>query len=434
MKEKLFVISLDATVHEDVEYLMTKPNFSKIMAKRAEVERVRSVYPSLTYPAHVTLRTGCRPGKHGVYNNAAFTTHDDGIKHWHLYADLVRVEDLFTVAKRAGLTTAAVYWPVCGNHPHIDYLINEYFFPYEQEDTVEAYKRLGASDETMKLVEENLHLIDTLEKRTNAAQTDEFAKACTCSLIRKAQPDLMMVHISAPDTARHYKGLFSQGLYEAHDKMDAWLGDIVQAMEDAGVYENTNFVILSDHGQQEINQRVKLNVLLQRGGFIKMAPDGQVYSWKAFGQSLAMTCAVYLADPGDEKLYQEVYAYLQKLVDDGEWGFKHVYTNEELREKYGTYGAFSFMIATDGHTAVSDDMDEPPIAVPDPHDYRLALCTHGYEPELGPQPVFLAHGPSFKEGAVLPTANLMDIAPTLAKVFGLDMPQAEGRCMTELLK
>ena len=61
MKQKLFVISMDAMVHEDVAYLMTKPNFKKIMEKRAEVEGVTTVYPASTYPAHTTLMTGCYP-------------------------------------------------------------------------------------------------------------------------------------------------------------------------------------------------------------------------------------------------------------------------------------------------------------------------------------------------------------------------------------
>ena len=48
MKQKLLVISMDATVHEDVAYLETLPNFQKILGKRAEVERVKSVYPAIT--------------------------------------------------------------------------------------------------------------------------------------------------------------------------------------------------------------------------------------------------------------------------------------------------------------------------------------------------------------------------------------------------
>ena len=75
MKQKLFILSMDAMVHEDVAYMMQKPNFARIMAKRAEVEKVCTVYPSMTYPAHTAIITGCRPGKHGIFNN----THISGI-------------------------------------------------------------------------------------------------------------------------------------------------------------------------------------------------------------------------------------------------------------------------------------------------------------------------------------------------------------------
>ena len=92
MKEKLFVLSMDAMVHEDVAYLLHKPNFSRLMAQRAEVERVRTIYPSITYPAHTSILTGCRPGRHGVISNTSFKTVNDGIDHWHLYAGAVRAE------------------------------------------------------------------------------------------------------------------------------------------------------------------------------------------------------------------------------------------------------------------------------------------------------------------------------------------------------
>ena len=106
----------------------------------------------------------------------------------------------------------------------------------------------------------------------------------------------------------------------------------------------------------------------------------------------------------------------------------------QLREKYGTYGPFSFMVATDGQTAVSEKLTEPAFTQIDLSDYRTGSATHGYEPELGPQPVFLGRGPAFKEGAVLPLARLIDEAPTFARILGQEMPQAEGRCLEELLR
>ena len=434
MKQKLFVLSLDAMVREDVAYMLTKPNFRRIMEKRAEVEKVLSVFPAITYPAHTTLMTGCYPGKHGVYNNVPFKDYDDGKKHWYRFpTKVIRVEDLFTAAKRAGLTTASVYWPITGCHPDIDYIINEYFFFYPEEDTIEAFRGMGANEEAIRAIQENREIVEA-RRRKEIATYDGFIMKCACSLIRNVQPDVMLVHNCILDTARHTYGVFSDGLRRALDEADAQLGQVIEAMETAGVYEQTNFVILSDHGQLDYEKRTRPNVLLAQGGFLEVAPDGTVYDWQAYAQSNGMSASIYLRDPANKALYDRVYAYLQKLVDEKKWGFTRVYTTEEAKEKYGTYGPFSFMLATDGKTSVSEAWTEDAVEILGADEQRPTRGSHGYEPELGPQPVFLAHGPAFRDGAVLPNAKLVDIAPTLAKVLGQELPQADGRCLTELLK
>lgn len=434
MKKKLFVLSLDALVREDIDYMMTKPNFRRIMEKRAEVDKVLSVFPAITYPAHTTLMTGCYPGKHGIYNNVPFKDYEDNKKHWYRYSKVVRVEDIFTAAKRAGCTTASVYWPITGGHPDIDYIINEYFFFYPEEDTIEAFRSMGANDATIKIIEENRNTIEGVRRKEIGYSYDRFLMQCACSLIRDVQPDVMLVHNCIPDTARHKYGAFGEGLKEGLDRVDAQLGDVVAAMEAAGVYEQTNFIILSDHGQMDFDKRTKINVLLAEGGFLEVAPDGSVYDWQAFAQSNGMSASVYLRDPANKKLYDQVYAYLQKLVAEKKWGFTHVYTTEEAKEKYGTYGPFSFMLATDGSTSVSDAWTKDALEIFGADEKRPLKATHGYEPELGPQPVFMAHGPDFKENVSIPNAKLVDIAPTLAKILGQELPEAEGRCLTELLK
>ena len=434
MKQKLFVLSLDALVREDIEYMMTKPNFRKIMEKRAEVTHVKSVFPAITYLAHTTLMTGCYPGKHGVYNNVPFKDYEDNKKHWYRFSKIVRVEDLFTAAKRAGCTTASVYWPITGCHPDIDYIINEYFFFYPEEDTMDAFTRMGANKVALRAIMENKYLIEGVRRKEIGYSYDRFLMGCACSLIRDVQPDVMLVHNCIPDSARHKYGVFGEGLKDGLDRVDRQLGDVVAAMEEAGVYEQTNFVILSDHGQMDFEKRTKANVLMAEGGFLEVAPDGSVYDWQAFVQSNGMSGSVYLRDPSNKKLYDRVYAYLQKLVEEKKWGFTRIYTTEEAREKYGTYGPFSFMIATDGKTVVSDAWTKDALVVFGADEQRPVKATHGYEPELGPQPVFMAHGPAFRDGAVIPNANLVDIAPTLARVLGQELPEAEGRCLTELLK
>ncbi len=227
-------------------------------------------------------------------------------------------------------------------------------------------------------------------------------------------------------------GVFNEMVTAGLDQTDLWLGDVIQAMEAAGVYEDTNFVLLSDHGQMDLTRKVSLNALLVRDGFIDLTPGGLMYDWRVFAQSGGMSAAVYLDDPENPTLYRQVYDYLQSLVEEGVWGFTRVYTKAELQEQYGTYCPFSFFVATDGQTAMAETLTGAVMTPLGPDSsYR---ATHGYEPELGPQPVFLGRGPAFKEGAVLSQARLIDEAPTFARILGQKMPQAEGRCLEELLK
>lgn len=432
MKQKLFVISLDAMVREDVEKMLERPNFRKVMEKRAEVTGVCSVYPASTYPAHTTLRTGCYPKHHGVYSNFLLQTHPDGVPHWPTDSSMVFAEDLFTVAKKAGLTTAAVFWPITGNHLNIDHVINEYFFYYpgEKERAEEIFKAQGSDEVALAAVRENLHILAEDSKVSDIPITvyDDFTMGCTCSMIRNAKPDVLLVHNSFPDTNRHALGVFGEGMNGVYDQLDAWLGDVISAMEDAGVYEDTNFVILSDHGQRDCTKTVSLNVLLKEEGLIQLCPNDTVYTWLAYSQTNGMSTTLYLSDNTNEKLYARVFDCLKKLKDTGEYGIERIWTKEELAERYGESGPFSFMIeAEEGVRFINDLTGDVVSETP-------VKGAHGYMPEKGPQPIFMGHGPAFCDGAVLERASIADVAPTLAAVLGQSMPDADGRVLAELLK
>lgn len=437
MKKKIFVLSMDAMVGEDLAYLRNKPNFSRLFARCAQVERMRTVYPSITYPAHMSMMTGCRPGKHGIVTNTEFRTTLGEPVPWHLYSSALKVEDVFAAAKRAGCTTASVYWPICGNNPNIDWLINEFFF-YENEDLESTFAGFGANEETLEVVRENKHRFPVpKEQRVGEPQLnhefDDFIMGCTCSLIRRHQPDFMMVHNCCLDSLRHRYGIFNSYVTAGLDQTDKWLGEVMDAMEEAGVLEQTNFILLSDHGQMDFARRIKVNVLLRRAGLVDVDEEGVVTDWRAFSQSNGMSATIFLKDIEDKALWQQVYDHLQDLASQGVWGFDKVYTEPEVKERYGQYGDFAFMLETDGYTAFSDDWCEPVINPVDLSDYRLGKATHGYEPEKGPQPVFVAAGPDFLPGAYIADALTLDEAPTMAAILGQTMLQAEGRVLHELL-
>ncbi len=432
MAEKLIVLSMDAMVAEDLDHLQTKPNFSRLFAGAARTGSMCTIYPSITYPAHVSIRTGCRPGKHGVYTNYPLNL-TGAPPAWHLQSTAVQVEDLFDAAKRAGKTTASVYWPVTACHPHIDYNINEFFF-YRKEPIEPTFAAMGTNEATMAVIRENMdrfpdldHLFRDLTLRDTF---DHFITGCMCSLIRRYQPDVLLAHNCHMDTIRHRYGVFNAHTTACLDQLDVWLGELIAAMEDAGVYDKTNFVLLSDHGQRHFSYEAKPNVLLRQAGYIDVDDAGCVTDWRAICQSNGMSAYVFVKNDADRPAVESL---LRAWSDAGTYGIGTVRTVDQTRETYGLYGDFAFLLETDGRSGFDNGWTGPAVDHFAPGDAREDAATHGYEPETGPQPVFIARGGAFRPGAYLEAARVIDEAPTLAHILGADMPQAEGRILTELL-
>ena len=423
----LIVLSADAMVEADLEYAKTLPNFRRLLEEGALVRRVRSIYPSVTYPAHVTMATGCWPEKTGVWSNEKL---QPGVLHpeWLWFHDVVRCPDIFDAAKAAGLTTASVFWPVTGNHAAIDYLIDEYW-PQGDWDSKEAcFLRSGT---TQRLYDEVLRpLIGDVTIRKHPI-TDELVCKAGAEIIRRYKPNILMMHPANIDGARHAWGLFNGHVDQAVRETDEWIGLLVQAAQDAGIYDDTDFVVLSDHGQLDIVRVMCLNVKLREAGLIRAGADGSFADWDAYVKSCGMSAHVYVKNKADEPRVREL---LEGLLAEEVYGFSALLTAEEARERYRLAGDFSFVLETDGFTSFGDDWRRPLARPCDRADYRHGRATHGYMPEKGPQPIFLAAGPRVRKGAALDECQLVDDAPTLAAMLGLTLPEAQGRALTELLR
>ena len=119
MKKRLFVYSVDAMVQEDLEYVKNLKNFGPFLEHASGCESIRTIYPSVTYPVHVSIQTGCYPGKTGVICNNLFATKNTGLG-WTWDSRLIRCDNIFSAAKRAGLSTAGAFWPVTAYNKDID--------------------------------------------------------------------------------------------------------------------------------------------------------------------------------------------------------------------------------------------------------------------------------------------------------------------------
>lgn len=434
-KKKLVVFSADAMVHEDIEYLSTLPNFKKYLAGGCMVKRVSSVYPTITYPCHTTMISGVWPDKHGVAGNIRFAPGQEPMPWKWSYDEVLWKEDIFTAAKKAGYTTGSVFWPMTGNHPCIDYLIDEYWARSPEHDTPrEAWRQMGSkmgTDEAMLAIAEKYTGNNSV--KTDPA-IDQVIVGCACDIIRRYKPDVMFLHPTNLDAYRHHTGLFNDKILEGIRETDQWIGQVMEAVRDAGQLEETNLVLTSDHGQMDIKRIMNLNVVLADHGLIDRNEDGTFNRWDAWCLSGGMSALVYLRNPDDREIYDKTYGILCKMAEEGIYGISQVFTTEEAREKYHLSGPFSFVVESDDFSSFGEGINHPIGANFDLTDYRLGRATHGYLPFKGPQPVFVAKGPDFNENVVLETGRLIDEAPTYAKLLGVELPGADGRAIEEFLR
>ena len=121
------------------------------------------------------------------------------------------------------------------------------------------------------------------------------------------------------------------------------------------------------------------------------------------------------------------------LANDKEEEMREM-AREEIAELEHLDGDFSFVLESDGYTSFSDSCKRPLVAKLDLTDFRFGRATHGYYPDLGPQPTLIAKGPHIKEGVVIDRRPIVDEAPTYAKLLGAELPDAQGTAIEEILK
>ena len=97
------------------------------------------------------------------------------------------------------------------------------------------------------------HLVDTFSVSYHAQTpkeriyTDEL-KNMACAYIKDKKPTLAAIIYDNPDHVGHAIGHDTPEYYANLKELDGYIGEIIEATKEAGIYENTIFIITADHG------------------------------------------------------------------------------------------------------------------------------------------------------------------------------------------
>lgn len=426
-KEKhLIVVSVDAMIFEDLEYAKDLSMFDKILKEGSIVERVKTIYPSNTHPAHASIMSGCPAAATGVPSNTHLTPGDLN-NWWYNHMDEMKCETIFHTAHRAGLTSSAICWPLtaCAGET-IDYLVPPPMardMQGHEHEPLEVYRALGCQEEVLEIVAEAHKLYgDALTHPT----IDNFLMYCTVEVFKRFRPNLLLTHPCFVDGARHRTGVFSERVREALRSTNEWLEKLWEAVVNAGLEHNTDILIISDHGQMDVERVICPNVYLREAGFIEVNENEEITNWDAYFSSGGLMGYVYLSRPDDKELYEKVKSYLEQLAAEKTKGFSEIFTREEVKERYHLDGEFSFVIEGDGVSSFKEywkgESERSKVA-------EDLYGQHGALPEKGHQPTMFGFGPSIRKGVAIPRGNILDHAPTFAKILGVELPEAYGKAV-----
>lgn len=428
---KLLVFCIDALCASDIQTMKEMPHFGELLRAGALVEKIDPVFPALTYSCHTSILTGTYVGRHGIVHNEKLTRGGISGAPWHSMKSDVRGKTFLDIAHEHGLTTCSLSWPVSGG---ADYDMNmPMIVPYEYRGYAPEKWLHGTA--TDNLMERYFYKHGRYIKGPGRS-LDLFTMALALDILEDfPQPDVMLVKMCDLDSTRHTYGVYAPQTKDQLRLHDEQLGALMECLRRRGTLEDTNIVVLGDHGQTDIKDVCLLNVLLKQNGFLTADDSGTVTSFDAFCHSTGLAALIEVRDPTDKALLRRVRDFLESLRDDPKIRLHLVADAAQAKDKYGLAGPFDFAIESANPISFGEEAGGNAVWRKNlPGDKKIGAATHGGSPTREEVTTFFAAGPAVRPGTVSGHRSMVDEAPSMAAMLGLTMPNIDGSPILEILR
>jgi predicted AlkP superfamily pyrophosphatase or phosphodiesterase len=350
------------------------PVIAGLATDGARSSGMRPSFPSLTFPNHYTLVTGLRPDRSGIVDNNMEDAARPGVTFSMSKADIShdpfwwdQAEPLWVTAEKAGIPTVTMFWPGA------DVAIR------------------GVRPHDWKMFDKHFMANDRVDQLLAWLSKPPAERARFATL-----------YFDEVDTFGHNEGPDSPEVNAALARMDAAVGRLVDGLKAKGLYDHTDLVIVADHGMAETSsQRV---IVLD-----DVVPLAEVHTI-----GLGPVAGIR-ATPGHEP--EVAKALLTPRPHMTCWRKDDVparfhYGKNPRVPPFVCLAETGWVIGTRGHGVNKGSHGF------DPYDPLMAA-------------LFVAHGPAFRKGVVLPAFDNVDVYPLLAALVGVK-PQANDGNLADL--
>jgi predicted AlkP superfamily pyrophosphatase or phosphodiesterase len=226
----VILVSLDGTTPEAGRRGM--PTLGEIARRGAWAGRLVPVFPTNTFPNHVTLVTGVHPDRHGIVDNA-FLDPVRGVYERDGGPDWIEVEPLWSLVAARGIPSASFHW--VGSEG-----------PWRSGRGPLYWKRFDSGVAEREKVAQILAWLD-LEPAA-------------------ARPRLVTAWFHGADHAGHVYGPAAPEVREALREQDLALAELLAGLDRRDALSATTLLVVSDHGMERVRERVDLASALRGAG------------------------------------------------------------------------------------------------------------------------------------------------------------------------
>ena len=375
----LLLVSIDGFRADYLERGLT-PTLAGLAAEGVRAQWMQPAFPSLTFPNHYTLVTGLVPDHHGIVNN---TMLDPVLGRFSL-GDRTAVSDgrwwdggtpIWETADDHGLRTATMFWPgseaaIHGRHP-------DDWRPYD-----------GSVTPAERVAQVLAWLDRPLAQR----------------------PRFITLYFDDVDHAGHAFGPDSPELDAALRTVDAAMARLIAGLRERGLYERLNLIVVADHGMAAVpeGQMVMVDRLIR-------LDEVQTVSLGVL--------AGFNPKPGREASFAAIEHTLEAPQPHMHCWDK---TRIPARLQYGSHPRVPQLVclADVGWTIGTEGY----LASRRARHGTLSRGEHGYDnAEPAMRALFIAHGPAFRRGAVVPPFPNVDVYPLMTHLLALPPAANDGR-------
>ena len=211
--------------------------------------RLVGVYPSNTFPSHVSMATGTYPDVHGIVDNLFF---EDGERYDVRDADWIQAEPVWISTQRQGVDVATYFW--VGSESDWRGRGTRY--------------RVAPFDGT----------------RPEAVKVDKILE--WFDLPDADRPQLIMSYWAGADSVGHERGPDHPAVVRQLLRQDAQLRRLLEGLDARVAWDETTLILVSDHGMTAVRELIDIDALLDDAGVDALVIGGAV-------------ARVYLDEPGD---------------------------------------------------------------------------------------------------------------------------------------